>query len=92
MLAIIRLALRRPYTFVVLAILILLIGPLAILRTPTDIFPDIKLPVIGVVWNYNGLAAGRDVRPHHHVFRTADDDDGQRYRAHRVAVTRPASA
>jgi len=55
MLAIIRLALRRPYTFVVLAILILLIGPLAILRTPTDIFPDIKLPVIGVVWNYNGL-------------------------------------
>jgi multidrug efflux pump subunit AcrB len=55
MLAIIRLALRRPYTFIVLAILILLIGPLAILRTPTDIFPDIKLPVISVVWTYNGL-------------------------------------
>jgi len=55
MLAIIRLALRRPYTFVVLAILILLVGPLAILRTPTDIFPDIKLPVISVVWTYNGL-------------------------------------
>ncbi|MDR3386207.1 MAG: efflux RND transporter permease subunit [Rudaea sp.] len=55
MLGIIRLALNRPYTFVVLAILILIIGPLAILRTPIDIFPDIKLPVISVVWNYNGL-------------------------------------
>jgi multidrug efflux pump subunit AcrB len=55
MLGIIRLALNRPYTFVVLAILILIIGPLALLRTPVDIFPNIKLPVISVVWNYNGL-------------------------------------
>jgi multidrug efflux pump subunit AcrB len=55
MLAIVRLALRRPYTFVVLALLILIIGPLAALRTPTDIFPDIKIPVIAVVWTYRGL-------------------------------------
>ena len=49
MLAIVRLALRRPYTFVVLAILIVILGPLAAMRTPTDIFPDIKIPVIAVV-------------------------------------------
>lgn len=54
---IVRLALRRPYTFVVLAILILLAGPVAILRTPTDIFPAIDIPVVSVVWNYNGLSA-----------------------------------
>ena len=55
MLAIVRLALRRPYTFVVLAILILIFGPLAALKTPTDIFPDIKIPVIAVVWTYRGM-------------------------------------
>jgi multidrug efflux pump subunit AcrB len=52
----VRLALRRPYTFVVLALLILMIGPLAALRSPTDIFPDIKIPVISVVWTYTGLS------------------------------------
>jgi len=55
MLAIVRLGLRRPYTFIVLAILILIFGPLAAVTTPTDIFPDIKIPVIAVVWTYNGL-------------------------------------
>ena len=55
MLGIIRLALSRPYTFVVLAILIVIVGTLSALRTPTDIFPNIKLPVISVVWTYNGL-------------------------------------
>src|SRR5580658_7828164 len=55
MLAIVRLALSRPYTFLVLAILIVIFGPLAALKTPTDIFPDIKIPVIAVVWTYNGL-------------------------------------
>lgn len=54
---IVRLALRRPYTFVVLAILLLLAGPVAILRTPTDIFPSIDIPVVSVVWSYNGLSA-----------------------------------
>jgi multidrug efflux pump subunit AcrB len=55
MLGIIRLALNRPYTFVVLAILIVIVGTFSALRTPTDIFPNIKLPVISVVWTYNGL-------------------------------------
>ncbi|TWI61178.1 CzcA family heavy metal efflux pump [Pseudoduganella lurida] len=50
----VRVALRRPYTFVVLALLILIVGPLAALRTPTDIFPDIKIPVIAVAWQYTG--------------------------------------
>src|SRR3954453_14936365 len=48
-------ALRRPYTFVVLALLILIVGPLAALRTPVDIFPDIRIPVIAVIWQYTGL-------------------------------------
>ncbi len=52
---IIRIALSKPYTFFVLAISILIFGVLAILRTPIDIFPDIKLPVVSVVWTYNGL-------------------------------------
>jgi multidrug efflux pump subunit AcrB len=52
---IVRLALRRPYTFVVMAILILVMGGIAILRTPTDIFPDINVPVVSIIWNYNGL-------------------------------------
>ena len=52
---IVRLALRRPYTFVVMSILILIMGGLAILRTPTDIFPNIDIPVVSIIWNYNGL-------------------------------------
>ncbi|MFC6313496.1 efflux RND transporter permease subunit [Paraburkholderia dipogonis] len=54
---IVRLALRRPYTFVVLAVLIFIVGPLAILRTPTDIFPNIDIPVVSIVWSYNGFSA-----------------------------------
>jgi len=52
---IVRLALDRPYTFVVVALLILIASPLVILRTPTDIFPNINIPVIAVGWNYTGL-------------------------------------
>jgi multidrug efflux pump subunit AcrB len=52
---IVRLALRRPYTFVVLAILIVIMGALAIVRTPTDIFPNINIPVVSIIWSYNGL-------------------------------------
>ena len=54
---IVRLALRRPYTFVVMALLILILGPLVIYNTPTDVFPDINIPVISVVWSYTGLSA-----------------------------------
>ncbi len=52
---IVRLALRRPYTFVVAAVLILIMGALAIVRTPTDIFPNIDIPVVSIIWSYNGL-------------------------------------
>ena len=63
---IVRLALNRPYTFVVLALLILIISPLVILRTPTDIFPNIDIPVVAVVWNYTGLSPEeKDVLLHH---------------------------
>ncbi|WP_454722466.1 MULTISPECIES: efflux RND transporter permease subunit [Cupriavidus] len=54
---IVRLALSRPYTFVVLALCLLLAGPLVLMRTPTDIFPSIDIPVVSIVWNYNGLSA-----------------------------------
>ena len=52
---IVKLALRRPYTFTVMAILILVMGGIAIFRTPTDIFPNIDIPVVSIIWNYNGL-------------------------------------
>jgi multidrug efflux pump subunit AcrB len=54
---IVRLALRRPYTFVVFALLILILGVFSILSMPTDIFPNIDIPIVTVVWNYNGLSA-----------------------------------
>jgi multidrug efflux pump subunit AcrB len=52
---IVKLALSRPYTFVVASILILILGALAIFRTPTDIFPNINIPVVSIIWNYNGM-------------------------------------
>ncbi|MGO9390807.1 efflux RND transporter permease subunit [Rhodoblastus sp.] len=55
MLALVRIALKRPYTFVVMAMLIVIFGVLAWIRTPTDIFPAIRIPVVAVVWTYNGL-------------------------------------
>ena len=54
---IVQVALRRPYTFIVLALLLLILGPLVIRRTPTDIFPSINIPVVSVVWSYTGLPA-----------------------------------
>ncbi len=54
---IVQLALKRPYTFIVAALLILLVSPLVILQTPTDIFPNINIPVIAVLWNYTGFSA-----------------------------------
>src|SRR5271157_541307 len=53
---IVALALRRPYTFVVMAMVLIILTPIVILRTPVDIFPDINIPVISVVWNYAGFA------------------------------------
>ncbi|MDR3403653.1 MAG: efflux RND transporter permease subunit [Chthoniobacter sp.] len=53
---IVRLALRRPYTFIVMSVLIVIMGIVSIIRTPKDIFPDIDIPVISVIWTYNGLS------------------------------------
>jgi multidrug efflux pump subunit AcrB len=54
---IVRVALTRPYTFVVLALAILFVGPLTIARTPTDIFPNIDIPVVTAVWSFSGMSA-----------------------------------
>jgi multidrug efflux pump subunit AcrB len=74
----VRIALNRPYTFVVLALLLLIIGPLSALRTPTDIFPDIRIPVIGVVWQYTGLPpdqmAGRIITQYQRILTTTVND------------------
>ena len=75
---IVRIALQRPYTFVVLALLILIVGPLAALRTPTDIFPDIRIPVIAAAWQYTGLPpdqmAGRITTLYERVLTTTVND------------------
>src|ERR1700737_5674695 len=54
---IVEVALRRPYTFLVMALLILLATPLVLLKMSTDIFPEINIPVISIVWTYSGLSA-----------------------------------
>ncbi|THD57505.1 efflux RND transporter permease subunit [Phenylobacterium sp.] len=68
MMWIVRVALQRPYTFIVLALFILIVGPLAALTTATDIFPNIGVPVIGVAWSFTGLSpddmAGRIITPY----------------------------
>ena len=53
----VRLALRRPYTFVIISVLILIAGGVAILTTPTDILPEINIPIVSMIWTYNGLDA-----------------------------------
>src|SRR5882672_2771153 len=53
---IVRLALRRPYTFAVFALLLMILGPVAILNMPVDIFPNINIPVISMVWQYQGFS------------------------------------
>jgi CzcA family heavy metal efflux pump len=78
MLGIVRIALTRPYTFVVFAMLIFIFGVLSALRTPTDIFPDINIPVIAVAWQYTGLTpdqmAGRITSPYERVLTTTVND------------------
>ena len=78
MTAIVRIALRRPYTFVVLALLLLIIGPLAAWRTPVDIFPEIRIPVIAVIWSFAGLPpeemAGRMVSQFQRSLTTTVND------------------
>ncbi len=78
MTAVVRLALSRPYTFVVMAILVMIFGALSIFRTQTDIFPNIGIPVISVVWGFTGLSpddmTGRIVSPYERVLSTTVND------------------
>ncbi|MFF7710580.1 efflux RND transporter permease subunit [Pseudomonas sp. NPDC007930] len=78
MLGLVRTALHKPYTFAVLALLICLVGPLAALRTPTDVYPDIGIPVVAVVWQYTGLSpeqmAGRVIYPYERALSTTVND------------------
>jgi multidrug efflux pump subunit AcrB len=75
---IVRVALNRPYTFVVLALVIFIAGPMAALHTPTDIFPSIDIPVISVAWSYTGLNAeelsGRLTTPYQRALTTLVDN------------------
>ena len=75
---IVKVALSRPYTFIVLAILILIAAPVVILRTPTDIFPNINIPVISIAWQYTGLnpeeLEGRLTTPYEKVLTTLVDN------------------
>src|SRR5580693_3999158 len=78
MLALVRIALSRPYTFIVAALLILLLGTLAALRMPVDIFPSINIPIIGVAWQYQGLPpdqlSGRIITPFERALTTTVND------------------
>jgi multidrug efflux pump subunit AcrB len=78
MTALVRIALRRPYTFIVLALLLLIVGPLAASRTPVDIFPEIRIPVIAALWQYTGLPpaemAGRMVTQFERALTTTVND------------------
>jgi multidrug efflux pump subunit AcrB len=78
MLALVRIALNRPYTFIVAALLIFLIGALAALRMPVDIFPSINIPIIGVAFQYTGLPpdqmAGRVITPFERALTTTVND------------------
>ncbi len=78
MLAIVRIALSRPYTFVVAAMLIFIVGVLAALRMPVDIFPNINIPIIAVAWQYTGMPpdqmAGRMITPFEKALTTTVND------------------
>ncbi|MCB8881464.1 efflux RND transporter permease subunit [Acidisoma cellulosilytica] len=78
MIAIVRLALRKPYTFIVMAILIMIFGVMSALRTPVDIFPNINIPVVSAVWSYTGLSpdgmAGRVVSIYERSLTTTVND------------------
>ena len=83
---IVRLALSRPYTFVVMAILIAILGGTAIVTMPVDIFPYIDIPIVSVLWVYTGLSPGGDGEARRHQFRAQPHFERQRHRAHRIAV------
>src|SRR5258707_9135524 len=75
---IVKIALDRPYTFIVLALLILIAAPVVIFRTPTDIFPNINIPVVSIGWQYTGLnpeeLEGRLTSPYEKALTTLVDN------------------
>ena len=75
---IVRIALRRPYTFIVAALVIVLMTPVVLQRTPTDVFPNIDIPVVSVCWNYSGLSpqlmSDRVVEPYERFLTTVVDN------------------
>src|SRR5882724_11880634 len=75
---IVRLALRRPYTFVVVALLIVLLCVVTIQRTPTDIFPEVHIPVVTVIWSLTGISVDdmekRTITPTERAFTTTVND------------------
>jgi multidrug efflux pump subunit AcrB len=75
---IVKIALTRPYTFIILALLILILSPVVILRTPTDIFPNIDIPIVSVAWTYTGLnpeeLEGRLTTPYEKALTTLVDN------------------
>src|SRR5438046_9088749 len=79
---IVRVAINRPYTFIVLALLILIVSPVVIVRTPTDIFPNINIPVIAVAWQFTGLnpeeMEGRFTTAYERILTTTVDNIEQR--------------
>ena len=82
----VKVALDRPYTFIVMALMILIFGPLAALRTPTDIFPNIGIPVVGVAFNYAGLSPDEMGAPHRDALRAHPLHHRERCRAYRKPV------
>jgi multidrug efflux pump subunit AcrB len=75
---IVKIALTRPYTFIVLALIILILSPVMIFRTPTDILPNIDIPVVAVAWTYTGLSPeemeGRVTTVYERVLTTTVDN------------------
>ena len=75
---IVRIALTRPYTFIVAALVIVLMTPIVLLRTPTDVFPNIDIPVVSICWNYSGLSPqlmeDRVVSPYERFMTTVVDN------------------
>jgi len=86
---IVKIALNRPFTFIVLALLILILAPVVILRTPMDIFPNINIPVVAVAWTYTGLSPeeteGRITTVYERLLTPKDSNSGKY-----VATARPA--
>ncbi len=83
---IVRLALGRPYTFVVMAILIAILGGSAIVTMPVDIFPYIDIPIVSVLWVYSGLSPEEMEKRVVTQLRAQPHFERQRHRAHRIAV------